>query len=116
MEKTVKLSDVKAGDIGEMKINQLRELCRIEEMKVGGSKKELIDRLLIKKTGRSDRYTSQFPKCRVCGAKVIVKGTDRKPLDDGRTLVTRNIRCIGKHRHTYPIKELLSTEEPAAKK
>jgi len=116
MEKTVKLSDVKAGDIGEMKMNQLRELCRIEEMKVGGSKKELIDRLLIKKTGRSDRYAGQQTCCRICGARVIVKGTDSKTLDDGRTVVTRNIRCLGRHKHTYPLKEILTPEAETAKK
>jgi len=114
-EMQTRLDDVKAGDIGTMKTNQLRELCRIEGLKVGGSKKELIDRLLVKKTGVNDKYAGRLTSCRVCGARVIVKGTDSRTLDDGRTLVVRNVRCLGKNKHTYPIKELLTAEEPAAK-
>jgi len=98
-------------ELKTMKVKELRELAKKEGLKIGGTKKELIERLLAKRTGVSSRYAGQQTICRICGARVIVKNTSTKILDDGRMLITRQVKCVGKNKHTYPIKEMLPAQK-----
>lgn len=111
-QETLSLADLNVSQIKEFLKDDLIALCEVEKLPVGGTKKELIDRLITKKMGRSDRYVGRLTKCKVCGKSVVVKGTARTPFGDGETLVTRNIRCTGKNAHSYPLKEVV----PAQKK
>ncbi len=111
MEQTeIKLSDVSLEGINKMKVAKLRQLCKTEGLKIGGSKNELAERLRIRKTGRSDRYIGQDTRCIICSEKVKVICIARSDMDDGRTLVTRTVRCSGKNKHTYPLKEIVEPE------
>jgi len=103
----LKLADIEAGQIETLKVEHLRKLCKVEGIKISGKKGELVKRLLLKKSGQSTSYTGQLTKCRICGSPVRVTGTNRKTLGDGRILVTRQIRCAGRHKHTYPLKEIV---------
>lgn len=103
------LASVAIAEIDEMPVDELKELSKIEGLPVTAKKRaELIRQLKTKKIGRDDRYSGRGQtKCCVCGAPVTVKGTIRTTLEDGRILVTRNVRCQGKHKHTYPLKDII---------
>jgi len=105
------LQELGTDEIKNMKgitgLNELRTLCKTEGLPVSGKKDELIDRLLIKKLGKSDRFVPGSIKCLVCGAKARVTGTTKQPFDGNKILITRQVKCNGKNRHTYPIKEIV---------
>ena len=46
-------------------------------------------------------------KCEVCNLPAQVKSTKKTEMPDGRTLVTRQMKCTGRHGHTYPLKEIV---------
>ena len=112
MEQTgIKLSNVSLEEINKMKMAELRQLCKAEGLKIGGPKNELQQRLRIRKTGRSDRYVGQETRCAICGERIKVTCTISTVMDDGRTLITRTVRCSGKNKHTYPLKEIVEPEK-----
>ena len=100
------LQEIGTDEIKDMKLNELRTLCSTEELPVSGKKDELVDRLLIKKLGKSDRFVPGSIKCLICGAKARVTKTVKQSYE-GKTLITRQVKCDGKNRHTYPIKEIV---------
>ena len=114
------------NELSECTINELRAMCRERKLPVHGNKQRLIDRLggvPLRKpagsagAGRSDRYVgANLTRCRVCGKPVRVRSTQKKVMGDGRTLVVRNVMCAGKHRHRYPLKEVVGPypADPAA--
>ena len=102
------LASVSIAEIEAMTVGELKELSKISALPVTGKRGELIKQLKVKKIGRADRYAGPGQtKCCVCDAAVTVKGTTRATLDDGRILITRSVRCQGKHKHTYPLKEIV---------
>ena len=46
-------------------------------------------------------------RCAVCSQPARVTKTEKEKMEDGGTLITRQVRCIGKNRHTYPMKEVV---------
>lgn len=104
-DKKPTLETLSDEEIKDMSAQKLSDLCKDEDLVQKGTKNDKIKRLFLKKYGISDRYVNLMTKCRVCHHAVRVIGTDTKKLPDGRTFVTRNVKCIGRHRHTYPIKE-----------
>jgi len=96
------------AELKTKKLNELRSLCKIAGLATAGKKAELIDRLHAHTAGQSDRWVGKLTACKVCGARVMVSRTITQSLDDNRTLVTRYVRCQGRHRHTYPLKEVVT--------
>lgn len=109
-EETKPLAELSDDDIKNMKKIPLQALCRKEQLSPSGNKDELVDRLMLKKYGRSDRYYNTMTKCRICSSAVSVNGKKTEPMKDGRILVTRQIKCKGKHHHTYPLKDIIERE------
>ena len=105
-----RLADLTDEDLKGMKKTPFQELCRTEELSPSGNKEELLDRLMLKKYGLSNQYVNTMTKCKVCSAAVHVTGTKKTPLKDGRILWTRQIKCRGRHHHTYPLKDILQQE------
>ena len=88
--------------------NEFRTLCRKEGVSAKGTKSELAKRLAVCRTSRSDKFIGGGRvKCKICNWPARVTGTSRKLLDGGKQLITRQIVCTGKHRHTYPLKEIV---------
>ena len=109
---TTTLKEVTIDQLAELNINELRNLCKEEGLEIGGKRTDLFKRLFVQKTGRSDTFSPANTRCRICSNPVKVMGTQKRQLTDGRTLITRQIRCTGKHRHTYPLKEIIRPELP----
>lgn len=105
------LPELTNQNIEALTVKELRELCVLEQLPVSGNKSDLTRRLLLKKNGEPKRFAGAATKCRICGAEVSVTGTKTKQTKDGRRLVTRMIKCKGKHRHTYPLKEKIGADE-----
>jgi len=69
-----------------------------------------------KTTGRAgaaaalaERFVPGMTRCRVpgCGARLMVRSTSKRMLDDGRLLIERSVKCQGIHRHTYTLPEFV---------
>lgn len=105
------LATLSDEDIKAMTGKKLTALCKLEELKQKGTNDDKIKRLFLKKYGRSDKYVNLMTKCRICNHRVLVTGTDKKKLDDERLLITRSVKCTGRHRHTYPLKEIIKADE-----
>ncbi len=99
----------------ELTVAQLRQMCKDEGLAALGNKAELVKRLSIKKFGPSDTHEPARTKCKFCSAQVRVTGTHRDKMKDGRTMVTRQVRCAGRHRHSYPLKNIVGekTKQPS---
>jgi len=58
--------------------------------------------------GVTNRFVGAgMDKCCICGLKAHVVKVQKEEMEDGRMLITRQIKCTGKHRHTYPMKEIV---------
>ncbi len=106
----LKFADIAVGQIERLGVKELRRLCGEENLSTDGKKEDFAARLIIQKGGITDRYAGQLTRCKVCRSPVRVTGTTSKAIASG-TLVIRQIKCRGKHCHTYPLKEL---ERPRA--
>lgn len=93
--------------IKAMNGKELAALCKLEELPQKGSKDDKLKRLFLKKYGQSDKYVNLMTKCNICQQAVQVQKTDSKPMQDGRTLVTRYVKCVGVRHHTYPLKNIV---------
>jgi len=49
-------------------------------------------------------------KCAICSQPARVMKTEKEKLEDGRMLITRQVRCTGKNRHTYPLKDMILSQ------
>ena len=107
---TTTLKEVTIDQLAKLNINELRHLCKEEGLETGGEKGVLLKRLIVQKTGRSDRFISTKTRCKICCEPAKVVSTRRRELSNGRILMTRQLRCTGKHRHTYPLKEIIKPE------
>ena len=103
----IDLSTISDADIKAMKVDDLKELCEDQQLPKGGVKKDMVKRILLAKHGRSDKYVGANTICKVCPAKVVVTGTKSEPTTDGKTLITRQMKCRGKNTHRYPLKEII---------
>ena len=101
----VKFADIGVDEIEDLSAKDLKRLCREESLSTDGKKEDMSARLIIQKGGITDRYAGQLTRCKVCRAPVRVTGTNNKPTASG-TVVTRQIKCRGKHCHTYPLAEV----------
>jgi len=106
----VGLEEIAAKDLPEMTVRQLQELARAEGVPADGNKAELVKRLAAHKQGRSDRHMHGQTICQIagCGERMRVMHTERQDMGDGRVLITRQMRCMGRRRHTYPLTEIVS--------
>ena len=107
---TTTLKEVTIDQLAKLNLNELRHLCKEEGLEIGGKKMDLFKRLFVQKTGRSDTFSPANTKCKICNEPIKVMGTQKRQLSGGRILITRQIRCTGKHRHTYPLKEIIKPE------
>lgn len=94
------------------KINDLRKLCKKLGLSAGGTKHDLAKRLEVEQHGRVDEVGGQR-KCEICNMPAKVTGTSRTAMKDGsgRILITRQVVCTGKHRHTYPVKRIVGEKK-----
>ena len=106
----VDLAKIEDADIQAMSAKDLAELCEDQPLQKKGNKKTLMERLFLKKHGQSSQYVMLMTKCKICHAKVRVTNTKKKPMGDGRTLVTRTVKCRGKHCHTYALKNIVKPD------
>jgi len=113
-KRTMNLDAMDAEEIAASSINVLRALCKAERLKAGGGKGDLAARLIAKKQGVSDRYVGPpLTRCKVCSEQVSVRRTQRIPQDDGRVLVIRDVKCRGRHGHTYKLSEVVGKKKEA---
>ena len=90
-------------NIGELTYPELKSMCKQQGLSGAGKKVELIKRLTISKDGQAEKHVNGRTKCRFCQAQAGVKSTSRIKMDNGQTRVTRQMKCVGKHRHTYSL-------------
>ena len=98
--------------LDELTLAQLRTACKENSLPAGGGKKDLRGRLRRHLFGSSEQHTPAMTKCRICGARASVAGTRKRRMADGRLMVTRQMRCHGKHRHSYPLPEIVEPDQP----
>lgn len=68
--------------------------------KVKGKVKELAQRFI----------GAGLLRCRVCAQKARVTKTQKEEMENGNIIVTRQVCCLGKNRHTYPMKEIIAAK------
>lgn len=107
------LAEISTEGLGKRTKAYLAGLCRSAGLPDDGLKAELIERLTGAKESRvpglrpgDAGHVHGRTRCRYCGAGVRVMRTARQELEDDRTLITRYVRCNGRHQHSYPIKEI----------
>lgn len=89
----------------------LKKLCKSEGMTTDDGKLDRFNRLYAKRFGRTKRYIGTDTRCQFCGVPILVKGTVKEPQADGRVLVTRSVKCVGKHHHIYPLAQFEGKSE-----
>ena len=110
--KALKLENFTDPQLKELSHRDLIELSKNEEISWNHSAEQLVANLICKKHGQSQKYICRRTICKFCGAPIRVMGTQRKTMEDGRVLVTRSVKCIGRHRHSYPLKEIIGNSKP----
>ena len=106
-----RLDEMTILDLQKMSIANLRSRCAAAKMSVAGDKEELIERLRPKVGRITRQYIEGVTTCAYCPADIVVVGTDKQPMPDGRVLVVRQIKCKGRHNHKYPLKELVKADK-----
>ena len=109
--KTKTIEDLKKIDdnsIKEMKVDEMKSLCKRFDLPQKGNKKTLLETIFLAMYGYSDTYVRLMTVCKICNAGVKVLSTKKgEPMEDGRVMVTRQLKCIGKRHHTYPLKNII---------
>jgi len=108
----ISLKTMADEDIKKMKKEPLKDLCKKEGLLYSGTVASLIKRLFLKKYGHTDRYICMMTKCGVCHASVKVTSTKKIARKDGSIVIMRQLKCSGKHKHTFSKTEII----PAPKK
>ena len=101
------MGNVTINDLDSMRYVDLQIVCKEHKLPYMGKKADLIKRLTVKLAGKADKYTGQLTKCKICGMPVSIISTTTKKMANGKILVARQVRCLGRHRHTYPLKEVV---------
>ena len=105
------LAEIAIETLGRKTKAYLAGLCRSEGLPEAGLKSELIERLTAAKHGGAAGYVPGKTLCRYCGAPVKVTKTVPQEMGDGRILITRQLRCEGRNRHSYPVKEIRAAKQ-----
>lgn len=108
-----RLDEMTILDLQKMDADRLRGRCKTAGLSVKGKKDDLIERLRSRVRRITKRYIEGITTCAYCPADIMVTGTDKQPLADGRVLVVRQIKCKGRHHHKYPLKEVAEADKPA---
>ena len=103
----ITLESVSDEDLKNMKKPLLKKLCKDEGLLCSGKVVDLVNRLFLKKYGHSDKYISMMTKCGVCHASVKVTNTKKTPRKDGSVVVVRQLRCSGRHKHSFSKTEIV---------
>lgn len=106
------LADMDWDEVMKLALDRLRQLCRAEKLDATGKKQDLLDRLNSKKNAGRGRFVQGVTRCCVCGANLHVRKTATSREGD-RLYIVRQVRCNGKHAHTYPIKDLIEDKNRA---
>ena len=109
--KAKRLDEMTILDLQKMDVNKLRGRCKAAGLSGKGAKDALIERLRPRVRRITRRYIEGVTTCAYCPADIMVTGTDKQPMADGRVMVTRQIKCKGKHNHKYPLKETVSADK-----
>ena len=99
------LADMSLEDLEGMSDKALKKLCKAEDMVTDGVKGERFNRLYAKRFGLTSRYIGADTRCQFCAEKVRVRNTAKEQQADGRILVTRSMKCVGRHHHIYPLSQ-----------
>ncbi len=99
-----------SAELAALGFKELRAVAKEAGLPANGGKEELIARLIA---GPPEQSKSPVPatfepgemKCHICDAQADVIATSKEPMSDGRILVTRTMRCRGRHRHRWPHKQ-----------
>lgn len=97
------------ADIAIADYNTLRRWSISADLGADGKSADIRERLLETLRGASGqpgKHTHGRTPCEICRKPAKVTVTKRKKMADGRTLVTRTMKCTGKHKHTYPLKNI----------
>ena len=97
------------ADIAIADDNTLRRWSISADLGADGKSADIRERLLETLTqaaGEPGKHTHGRTPCGICRKPAKVVGTKRTKMPDGRTLVTRTMKCSGKHKHTYPLKNI----------
>jgi len=98
-------------EIKDLNVNELKAECRAEKLPTTGDKQTLAKRVKVNKMGSATKFTGGgMVKCKICNMPAGVRKVIRKKMDDGRIMVTRQIRCTGRHGHTYPLSEIVKAD------
>lgn len=101
------LMKVSLEAIQKLGVAALKKHCADHGMDKSGKRPELLDKVLAIRFGRTRMYVGAETRCSVCGKEVSVKGTRKEAMGNGKTLVTRTVKCRGRHGHTYPLKNIV---------
>lgn len=110
MENKEQSQETKDTGLAQVNVKELRQLCREQDLPTAGRKADLVKRLQLVADGVAGRFTPARTICRMCGSAMRVMNTRRKRLKNGRILVTRQMTCSGRHRHSYPLKDVEGPE------
>ena len=93
--------------LNDLSIRELQSRAKAAGLGTSRSKAALIERLEAIPAVRVTHHVHGTTLCRICRAKTKVTNTKKHTMADGRSLITRQMRCVGKHRHTYPLREIV---------
>jgi len=93
-------------DLGSLGAGQIARLARAYGLPTSGTKSEVIRRLTAARSGGVAGYVPGQTLCSICREPCKVTSTDRSRMADGRLLVTRYLRCTGRHHHTSVVREI----------
>lgn len=109
-DQTKDLTSLTVLQIERLSRRDLIHLCRDNSLDIKGTRPELIERLLIYNASSPIMAPIPMPRpCNVCGSDTRICNTRRRLLSNGDILISRCVRCEGKHHHKY---ELVDVEKP----
>jgi len=108
-EFTKPFGEATEADIAAADYHTLRRWSISADLGADGKSADIRERLTAAISGASGpqgKHTHGRTPCEICGKPARVTNTKRTKMADGRTLVTRQMKCTGKHKHTYPLKKI----------
>lgn len=105
-------AEVTEADIKVAPFQMLRRWSIAAGLGGAGNAEQIRRRLVAKVSGTVGTHTHGKTQCCICPALAKVTGNKRYPQKDGRTLLVRQMKCAGKHGHTFTLKCFEGVKKP----